>query len=352
VILIVSFDGNFKESVMGQAASCRIACFLSLVLVPMHVRAAEPVPQTQPVPVTSFPTFGLNVSPPPGWTAKEPDGDNIPTLLELVDKSGRQIANARIQVVAKNGGAFKTFVADLVAKTSGTVDPVPAKIDGLTAIRLRPSIPQGAGEAFLVEHDDTFVMVAVGAPTAGDCDTALDAVTEKLHWVPVESAEKHLEFRSVAVAACDGAITMNFPVIMRPVREKNPVVTHMSIMDFKTGKVLCLAYIQIVPIALTTDAQRKAFLDSLQAQFAFDPPLAFDALPGQPDRFITAFSRATKGPIPKEANATYAQWFLYSKQNQSVLINFSSYDSSPEQRKLLEDLGRNIAASVSFTPQK
>jgi hypothetical protein len=200
-----------------------------------------------------FPTFGMGVSVPAGWTRIPEGGPGHVGRWALSDEKSRAVQGALIIEVEPlgAGATLDEYVQKTAKENGGVAGPQKVNLGGEPAV-----IVSFAGDVPAL-HPNKFVVAARGGYAyvfsifvAGGkrFDAEFDAAMKSWKWMRIESTDSHLELMDKATPIFNGAVQMQFPALARPYAERG-AGDHMmlGIYDYTTASQPLMFTMDLLP---------------------------------------------------------------------------------------------------------
>jgi hypothetical protein len=291
-----------------------------------------------------FPTFGLAINNPDGWTRiVEESAENVARWAILDEKTGQPKALMTI-LVGRSGEGLIAFAQDQVRNSGGTLAGAIA-VDGERGIVVNAP----GSSSVIVKHGGLFYIIGMRTVEAGH-DKALAALVDSVRWQQIESPAKHLELGD-AVAALGNLVKVQFPVCMRPVAGGiTPTSLHLVANNI-TGRGEFNVTMQTATFAkdVTMEQARKNLASEWNLKFKPKDPIEWKADPKNPNCATTNLVQ-----VDVVANGQKGllglQFGLVSNGSQLVLLSFTVANTPDEEMDSYEEAANEIARSIKFNP--
>jgi hypothetical protein len=161
---------------------------------------AAPAPATQPAPAKlSFPTFGIEFTPPAGWSRQfEPD---IATVAQFAPADNPKSGLVQIHIVFLDRPTARQQIEEEARQLGGVIEPT--TLGGVEAFRVRNDkvnaqyIAAGRGgciyEVFWGHNKPANAAAPAAPPATPAVPAELEAVRTSWHWLDPQSPANHTE---------------------------------------------------------------------------------------------------------------------------------------------------------------
>ena len=290
-----------------------------------------------------FPTFGLALDTPSGWTrVPEESPENIARWVVLAPKTGQPEAILAL-FVGRSGDGLIAYAQDQARILGGTVAGE-LQIDGERAIL----VTANGSASIISKHGGLFYIIGL-RQAGGDHVKDFNTLAGSVHWIDIEPPIRHLTLGD-AMPALGGTITIRVPACMRPAGAATAAAQRLVATDIVNRREFALA-LQSAGLSAdgTLEQARKNLVDDWNQKIHPELPLEWKVDPAHPEVAITNLVRVhvTNGD---QRGVLALQFGLVAHGKQAVLLSFSVKDAPEEDLDGYDDAANNITRSVQFKP--
>jgi hypothetical protein len=291
----------------------------------------------------SFPTWGVQLGPLPGW-GRVAERD-LTIMGQWIPRDGSRGAITVVvtPLLQRTPRGAAQQIADMIG---GTVDD--SKLDGRSAKRVTGG---SGGEAAMFAERAGYLYEIRYQHTPPD-PAEFEAFRTGWRWSDIEEPIKHPEMRPDLVPVLDQFV-VQLPTHMRPWSAAQAGTANFAAVDI-TGQRIKQQF--RVDLSMPAGMQGKplnelatALSDPIQAQLHLRNPIAWRLLEGKNDRII---SQVLLEPPPQNSPPTFRPRFgtcmaiVALDGQRRVFINFLAGTEDPDQRSTFMSMGEKILASI------
>lgn len=266
-------------------------------------RAAPPASNPATQAKLRFPTYGVALDAPAGWTRVPEGGPGHVARWALVDQA-RKSAKAFLVVEVFPGGKgdLDTHARSLARKAGARVLQAGKTLGGQRTLSLAtPGRLAGMRPRYALvgARGSHIYVLGVIAPTSDAAAAVLEPVRRSWTWIKTERPEGHLRLMPKPVAIFENLVTMRFPELARPVGGRSAQKMSLHIYDCVAGKPAMVIEIDRIPKnpGMPAEQWMSALARLLADRLGLDkPPTVSKRLDGP---FRVIFD-PLPAPLPKE----------------------------------------------------
>jgi len=318
-----------------------------LILWPVLVRAADldALPPAPPPPSdfdVRFPTYGLALDNPPGWThLPEESPENI-ARWAVLDAKTRQPQAILGVYVGRSGDGLIAYAQNQVRTTGGAITGE-LRIDGERALL----VTADGTATIIAKHAGLFYLVVL-RQSAGHQEKVFGDLADSLRWRPMESVAQHLDLGPPR-EALGGSVMVQVPACLRPYAgEDTPTALHMVATDILNRReFVVLMQPGNVGANVTLEEARKSMLDGWNQKLNPKTPLVWKVDAAHPGCALTNMVRL---PVAVNGQPGFMafQFGLVIEDKRAVLLSFNVRNPQENEVDAYDEVATSIAQSVKF----